>query len=630
MTYESQAAKSGRRPVAVVRLYLPTCNLTYASAPCTAELGVTGATRCYNTKKTCQDRPNFTYSQDAIEGATNFIAFSSERLDGVRGAYFDGGSVACIPSVIEVSGSPTRLQPGEALSERANVSISIQDCFLSDGKFDKYADTRGHGGTLWQRLIARYYSFSGFKIEVETGYLTDAGAYDAANMTMRTYFVDRTSGPDSNGRISIRAKDPLNKTRRDKAECPAVSYGRVAVEVPALARPGGLQVWDITGTQPDGTDAIQQYADALAAGDAVIAVADEIAQVTAVDTGAGTITVNRIGGTAGMGYPGGFQGAEFPVVEVGTRVQLCHVFRNKRIDEVVRELVEDFAGIPEGANGFFDFSEWQAEANIWHTAYTLNAIIPEPTPVTDLLSEIAEVGAQIWWQDRTFTDSPSRIRYKAFTPAVASGQSIGDDAEIIANSVKIAEDAKRRVSQCRLWYGHYYPTLDVTDPGSFSRIEVTADLDSEQADEFGSEAIKNIYSRWLPAGTSAASEITGRYVSLYRNGPKLVSFALDAKDSLVWTGDDVSVTTRQITGNDGLPITQNMQIIEARESNIRDGAFQYVAEVFQSVRAGRYGLIGPNTLLDYTAESSANTSTYAFIADNSETMSNGDPAYAIA
>ena len=45
--------------VTYVELDLPYCANTYGTAPCTASIGVTGADRCYNCRKTCQDIANF-------------------------------------------------------------------------------------------------------------------------------------------------------------------------------------------------------------------------------------------------------------------------------------------------------------------------------------------------------------------------------------------------------------------------------------------------------------------------------------------------------------------------------------------------------------------------------------------
>ena len=43
----------------VIEIDLDYCDNTYGIAPCTAQVGVTGTQKCFNTAKTCQDRPNY-------------------------------------------------------------------------------------------------------------------------------------------------------------------------------------------------------------------------------------------------------------------------------------------------------------------------------------------------------------------------------------------------------------------------------------------------------------------------------------------------------------------------------------------------------------------------------------------
>lgn len=54
MSYATEKARPGREPCTIVELDLDVCARTYGNAPCTAAVGVTGADRCFNTRKTCQ------------------------------------------------------------------------------------------------------------------------------------------------------------------------------------------------------------------------------------------------------------------------------------------------------------------------------------------------------------------------------------------------------------------------------------------------------------------------------------------------------------------------------------------------------------------------------------------------
>ena len=59
MSYTSESAKYGRIPTVFVELDMDFCANTYGIAPCTASIGVTGASKCYNTYATCQSKANF-------------------------------------------------------------------------------------------------------------------------------------------------------------------------------------------------------------------------------------------------------------------------------------------------------------------------------------------------------------------------------------------------------------------------------------------------------------------------------------------------------------------------------------------------------------------------------------------
>jgi len=45
MSYFLRADESGRQPIVMVELLLDQCSLVYGNAPCTAAIGVTGATQ---------------------------------------------------------------------------------------------------------------------------------------------------------------------------------------------------------------------------------------------------------------------------------------------------------------------------------------------------------------------------------------------------------------------------------------------------------------------------------------------------------------------------------------------------------------------------------------------------------
>ena len=100
-------------------------------------------------------------------------------------------------------------------------------------------------------------------------------------------------------------------------------------------------------------------------------------------------------------------------------------------------------------------------------------------------------------------------------------------------------------------------------------------------------------------------------------------------DDDAWTGDIVALATRRVQDATGSTPERDYRVLEVAEKFSGDSVkYSYTLQSIGGVNGvtpSRYGLIGPNTLNDYTAESDANKSTYAFIANNDR--GDGDPGF---
>src|SRR5690606_20782366 len=136
----------GREPVQFVEIRLDKCALTFGTAPCTADIGVTGETQCFNTFRTCGDPENYDNSEKFV------LRFARPQ------AMLPAG-IEAFPTLQSVSTSPTRIEPGKSLGRRASVSAVIADHPYHDRVLDPYFRTRDSAfspqGTFWARLIAR-------------------------------------------------------------------------------------------------------------------------------------------------------------------------------------------------------------------------------------------------------------------------------------------------------------------------------------------------------------------------------------------------------------------------------------------------------------------------------------------
>ena len=209
-------------PVTLVEIDRDVCTLTFGVAPCPA----TG-TPCYNTWKTCAARPSFT-------AGVQVLRFAKARSDLPL-------SWDAIPSVTSTSASPTELNVGDVdtssgpLGKRAQATITFQDHPTSDAKIDPYVSGRSLNpfthGTFWSKLQARWQYSKGRPIRILDGYI----GQDPSAMVRREYLIDSIDGPDSAGRVTIRAVDPLRILDDKTSQAPKQSRGELASAITAVA-----------------------------------------------------------------------------------------------------------------------------------------------------------------------------------------------------------------------------------------------------------------------------------------------------------------------------------------------------------------------------------------------------------
>ena len=114
MTYDEEKKRLGREPVWIVELHLDYCSLIYGAAPCTAAIGTTGADKCYNTNKTCQDKTNYTKT-------TKVYRFSNVILPPSGDLEFQ--TINCVDNVDFL---PSKIEPGKGIGKRFIPSRSLR------------------------------------------------------------------------------------------------------------------------------------------------------------------------------------------------------------------------------------------------------------------------------------------------------------------------------------------------------------------------------------------------------------------------------------------------------------------------------------------------------------------------
>ncbi len=603
MAYEDLKKEAGRHPAYIAEIYLQRCTLTYGTPPCSAAVGTTGFTKCFNTLGTCQDEPNF--DPDSTEP----LRFSSQRIDELQQA----GEPPTFPTLLTVDTTPTRLEPGKGLGIRSSVTIRLQDHPWTDVGIDPYLGDASRAvsdpdsvGSFWGKMLARVKYWEGRRLDILTGYLDpETGVYDASNFLRRTFVIEEVAGPDRRGNVSIIAKDPLKFADSNRTQ------------VPELTR--ALLDSDIDDNPATVTVPVGVGEGALFSIGDFIRIDEEVCEV--INVVSDDLTVDRA--TLPSFYPA--SGTLIDEHTAGATVQICRLYDNERVDDIISDLLINEVGIDPS---FIDLVEWADIFDEQIPSYIFSTLITEPTGVKDLLQELTEHTILLWWDERD-----QEIKFEVLRPtALTLLPTFDDDSNIVADSFASNRTSKERLSRVYTYHGQRDPTKSLDQKNNYQKVNIRIDVDAESDEQYGSARARDIFSRWLTtAETAIADEIGQRLLVEYRNTKTAIQFVIDPKDDSQWTGDFVKIASRYIQDQEGQPTAKQFRIVEVAELLTKLGAkYKYVA--IQTQLSGRAGVWAPDEeppgtpYPDYTAATEEER-LRAYWCGEDGLMSNGDTGY---
>lgn len=582
MSYTAQAATIGREPVTIVEMDLDYCQLTYGVAPCAAVLGTTGAIKCFNTRKTCQDSTNYT-------PAVKTYRFSDKVLPV--------GAPVAIPSLQSVTILPSKIDPGKSLGQRATVTLTFKDHRLADYGIDKYISERtydsGKQGTFWGKLIARNPYYQNRTLRVMRGYWSDH--YDAANFQTRVYIIDSISGPDANDNVTVVAKDLLKLIDDQRAQAPTPNTGMLAA--------------DITDSATSATLSPAGIGDSEYPTSGYIAIGDEIMAFTRIGD---ALTLTR------AQYD-----TDFASHSTGDAVQVCLIYTKQKIQDVIYDLLTNQSLIPIPTS-YIDKVAWDAEAAIWVPDFIITALIMKSEGITKLVSELCQQGLiYIWWDEIA-----QKVAFKAIRPPRWNENvSIDETSNVVADSVSITAQPKDRISEVWVYFGPIDLGKNLDKASNYRNLQVEVDTDAESTAEYGEQRIMVIMSRWLPTDTTVPAQLLGqRLIAARRDNPRRIMVTLDAKDSALWTGGYAQLTSKRLQDPTGAAAPTNLQVLSVTE---KQAGTTYQYELVDSFFQGRYGFITPNTEPSYSAATIAQKARYAWLAPTAVGFADGGLPYKI-
>ncbi len=543
MSLAVERARAGRRPFAMVEMDLDFCTRTYGVAPCTAAIGVTGTVKCFNTRATCQDSAHYL-------SAPRTYRFCQNVLDLPR-------DLDALPFLESVSLSPTRLKIGSGLGERASVTLTLRDGLHNDSGNDPYGAERTYDpltqGTFFGRFLARNLYYLGRPLRIKTGYLVDnaAGApvVDDANFQTRLYFIEKIDGPDASGAVTITAKDILKLADDDRAQAPRVAQGRLLAALTEIATAATLTPTGIG-------DGVDSYGRALYPASGKLRINDEVMSFT------------RSGDALTLSG----RGSNFTTAaahEANDAVQPCYVATGLALHAILYDLLVNYAGVPAA---YIPLADWEAETAAYSNSRLYSAVVSAPEGVSRLLNELCEIGpAYLWWDE-----TRSEIIFRLLRPASSASLELTDDANFIADSIKVQDRLDLRVSEAWIYFGQHSPNEPLDKASNYGVLTVTVG-DGETQQKYAQSRVQQVFSRWLlSTARTAADGVADSLIQRYDEAPLQIEFALDPKDGALWTGDLFRARTRLIQGPDGAPSITVFQVLQAAEVQ-GQSRYQYTA-----------------------------------------------------
>lgn len=500
---------------------------------CTASLSADNPNKCFNTFATCQDTPN--YQRGSLR-----LRFAPPQQDLPTDGFV-------YPLLKSITTAPSRLNTtsrsrNEPLGQRASMTATFIDAPSTDKIVDKYADERVTGaaqfsgvgydpvdrGTFWGKWIARNPYWLGRPIKSLQGVI-EPGQFD--QLTERHYLIEKITGPDVNGRVTITGKDPLKLADNDRAQAPIASQGELDADINDSVTTATLAPTGIGDT------------DYPASGTLVIG-----SEIMTFTRSSDTLTLVRAqGGTTAASH------------SAGDTVQLCTVYDGDLVSDIVYDLLVNYAGID---TDLIPKTDWDDEAALY-IPNGYSTIIPKPTAVKNLIGELSEqAGFSIWWDE-----VDQIIKLAAVKQPGVGARAITDDW-IIKGSLSVKERPDARLSEVWTNYGTIDYTGALDNPNNYRATQVTIDADAGGPNEYGQTAVRKINSRWINvAGKAAALDANERLLSRFRDIFREIKFAIPSyRADEIRMGDIHLLQTRYLQDALGDPEMIPIRIMAVEQS----------------------------------------------------------------
>jgi hypothetical protein len=431
--------------------------------------------------------------------------------------------------ITKVKENPTELKPGNGLSARGSMSITLTD-FLGDPNQETTgvtADVIGQGTYLGKLSARQIIENKAVRLKL---YRVEAdGSIDLVGGAETHHYIAESLKPNENGSWSLQCKDVMSLANLNEKTWPPTSGGflRLDIDDSVVAIP---------------VDATTDYSAVFA-----VRIGDEFLKINSVTNNLTSTAVLNVA-TRGLSISAPVSAVVLTRTaadshSAGDEVFICDLSDNETIDSLLTRILvaSDFD------SSLITSADWAAEVAEWHALDKINTLHSEAEDVHDVLNRILTGFLMDLWFDQI----DNQAKLSAISVWKQSSAVLTEGKEVDAYTLKASADDGLRASRALVLYNKRN-LADNDDASSFKKGAqfsdnqiISAALYKEHKDkQFDNNAI---------IGSNAAELLVQRFVSRFKFTPFNRDWETQERFLTFKTGDVVDLNAQSIQSASGLP-----------------------------------------------------------------------------
>ena len=457
-----------------------------------------------------------------------------------------------------IAHSPSKLKPSLEMAKNATVSVTIQDNEDGDQYAVPYPERRTDKSTLLRKLQARTGGYLRNRRMIVYSGFTVNNVFDPSNCISREYIIDDFNISNSDS-VSIKGVDPLMLAEEAKAKTHDVSAGSLLADITDAS------------TQITLKNALLDEYGANAESGTVI-IDSELINYTVNDSAAGILDI----------VTRGVAGSEQKDHKINASAQRCLVLNNfNPVQEIVnilqsRTLIE--------SRFYDDYTD--VIATVPNNAGAVYVTKPESVKkfINTIIRSWAENNISLY-----FDELKKKIRIKAVGDFEQQPITL-TDVDLLIDSVRIDNKYEDQITRASIGFAPFDASKKTDDENS-SIIFQSINIGTESIGTLEPQEEKTFYTKFLTDSDIDVSIAVGgisRLANINTKPPQEYRFTIDYEKygdvagGNIEEGEIINVTTELSIDDDGLPMSQNLQITSIKD-DMKDKRVTVTAITYQDV-----------------------------------------------